>query len=113
MGTIRERVREIQKDLRDGALTPDMARESLVHLTALYGNVLDELRAADADYKAVLLRHLNSETKANRARMHAEASPEYARVREAADTKALVIEMVRSCKVYLRSLDEEMRLSGH
>lgn len=113
MTSIRERVKEIQKDLRDGALTPDMARESLVQLTALYGNVLDELREADADYKAVLLAHLNAETKANRARMHAEASPEYARVREADDCKKLVIEMVRSCKVYLRSLDEEMRLAGH
>lgn len=33
--TIRERIRTIQADLRDGALTPDMARESLVVLTAL------------------------------------------------------------------------------
>jgi hypothetical protein len=109
--TIRDRIRGIQKELRDGALTPDMARESLVELTALYGNVLDELREADAEYKAVLLQHLNAESKANRARMHAEASPEYARVREASDTKNLVVEMVRSCKAYLRSLEEEMRLA--
>jgi hypothetical protein len=109
--TIRERVRKIQANLRDGALTPDMARESLVTLTALMGNVNDEQRAADHDYKTVLLRCLEAHTKANRARIEAEVSPEYQRAREAKDTGALVLEMMRSCRAYLRSLDEEMRLA--
>ena len=110
--TVRDMVRAIQKQLRDGAITPDMARESLVQLTSLYGNVLDELREAEAAYKIVLLGHLSMEAKANRARMHAEASPEYGRWRAVKDTERLVIEMIRSSKTYLRSLEEEMRLSG-
>lgn len=109
--TIRERIRKIQADLRDGALTPDMARESVVQLTALLGNVGDELREADHEYKLVLLGAMRSEDKANRARIVAETSQQYVRAREAKDTERLVIEMVRSCKAYLRSLDEEMRLS--
>ena len=109
--TIRERVRGIQANLRDGALTPDMARESLVVLTALLGNVNDEQRAADHDYKVILLECLRSEEKANRARMVAETSPQYTRAREAKDTGTLVVEMIRSCRAYLRSLDEEMRLA--
>lgn len=109
--SIRERIKAIQKNLRDGALTPDMARESLVQLTALLGNVNDEQRDADAAFKAVLLAAMRSESKANRARIVAETSPEYARAREAKDTEKLVTEMVRSCRAYLRSLDEEMRLS--
>lgn len=109
--TIREQIKVIQKDLRDGALTPDMARESLVKLTALMGNVKDEQRAADALYKLVLLDAMRTESKANRARIVAETSPEYGRARTAKDTETLVIEMVRSCRAYLRSLDEEMRLS--
>jgi uncharacterized protein (DUF1501 family) len=104
-------VRRIQADLRDGALTPDMARESLVTLTALLGNVNDEQRVADAAYKLVLLRAMETEQKANRARIVAETSAEYARAREAKDTERLVLEMVRSCRAYMRSLDEEMRLS--
>lgn len=109
--TVRDRIRGIQVQLRDGALTPDMARESLVELTALYGNVLDECREADHAYGKVLLGYLEAESKANRARIKAEATDEYQRVKTARDTKELVLEMVRSCKVYLRSLDEEMRLS--
>jgi hypothetical protein len=110
-GTIRERIRTIQRDLRDGALSPDMARESLVTLTAILGNVNDEQRQADHDYKVVLLTCLEADEAANRARIRAEVSPEYQRAREAKDTKDLVVEMIRSCKAFLRSLDEEMRLS--
>lgn len=109
--TVRERVRKIQADLRDGALTPDMAREALVQLTALSGNVSDEQRAADHEYKLVLLGAMRTEEKANRARIVAETTPQYLRAREAKDTANLVIEMIRSCRAYLRSLDEEMRLA--
>lgn len=109
--TIRERVKAIQVQLRDGALTPDMARESLVTLTALLGNINDEVRQSDIGYKQVLRACLNSHEAANRARIEAECSPEYARAREAKDTLTLVTEMIRSCRAYLRSLDEEMRLS--
>lgn len=110
-GTVRERVREIQRDLRDGALTPDMARESLVTLTALLGNVNDAQRVADGAYKAILLQCFEVEKKANRARMVAETKPEYLAAREAKDCETLVVEMIRSCRAYLRSLDEEMRLA--
>lgn len=109
--TVRERIRKIQKDLRDGALTPDLARESLVQLTALLGNVHDVQRVTDQDYKLVLLDCMRSESKANRARIVAETTPAYAKAREAKDTETLVVEMIRSCRAYLRSLDEEMRLA--
>jgi hypothetical protein len=109
--TVRERVKVIQKELRDGALTPDLTRESLVTLTALLGNVNDEQRQADHDYKVVLLKCLDADEAANRAKIRAEVSPEYQRAREAKDTETLVVEMIRSCKAYLRSLDTEMGLS--
>lgn len=109
--TIRERVRRIQHQLRDEGPTPDVARESLVTLTALLGNVVDEQRAADQQFKLVLLGCMQTEKKANRARIAAEVTPEYQRAREAKDTATLVVEMIRSCRAYLRSLDEEMRLS--
>lgn len=109
--TIIEHVRKIQGELRDGALTPDLTRESLVQLTALLGNVADEQRAADAEFKLILLDAMRTESKANRARIVAETSPQYNRAREAKDTATLVQEMIRSCRAYLRSLDEEMRLA--
>lgn len=113
MTGVRERIAEIQKELRDGALTPDLTRESLVTLTALLGNVNDECRDADIDFANVLQECYQQEAKANRARITAETKPQYRRKREAKDTQMLVIEMIRSCKTYLRSLDEEMRMSGN
>lgn len=104
-------VRRIQGELRQGALEPDQAREALIALTALMGNVLHEIREADAAYADVLLRYLDSEDKANRAKIRAETSPEFARKQEARDTKTLVEEMARALKYYLRSLEEEMRLA--
>jgi hypothetical protein len=109
--TIRERIAKIQQSLRDGSVTPSLARESLVQLTALYGNVMDEARDADHAYKLVLLECLQSDEAANRARIRAEVTPEYQRARAAKDTEKLVLELIRSCKKYLSSLDEEMRLS--
>lgn len=111
--TIRERIKAIQKSLREGALTPDLARESLVQLTAMLGNCNDEYRDADHEFKLVLLGCLQGDEAANRARIRAEVTPQFQRAREAKDTVTLVVEMIRSCKSYLRSLDEEMRLSGH
>lgn len=49
--TVRDRVKLIQRQLRDSATTPERARESLMTLTGLLGNVADEFRAADAEYK--------------------------------------------------------------
>ena len=109
--SVRDRIKGIQKELRDGALSPDLARESLVELTALSGNVADEQRDADHEYKLVLLGCLQGDEAANRARIRAEVTPQYMRAREAKDTFTLVQEMIRSCRAYLRSLDEEMRLA--
>jgi hypothetical protein len=83
----------------------------LVMLTALLGNVHDEQREADSAYRLVLLDCMRTEDKANRARIVAETTPAYHRAREAKDTGTLVVEMIRSCRAYLRSLDEEMRLA--
>lgn len=109
--SVRERIKGIQNELTRGALTPDLARESLVRLTALLGHVNDAQRAADGAYKLVLLDCMKTETAAARARIAAEATPAYGKAKETKDLAALVLEMIRSCRAYLRSLDEEMRLA--
>jgi hypothetical protein len=109
--TLYERIAAIQSELANGALSPDLARESLVKLTALLGNVTEELRHADHEYKLVLLGCLQGDEAANRARIRAEVTPQYQRARKANDTVKLVIENIRSLKQYMRSLDEEARLA--
>ena len=82
-------------------------------MTALLGNCADQIREADAEYGVTLLAFLDSEKKANRARIRAEISPEYRRKQEARDTKELVQELARSLKYYLRAKQEEYRMAGH
>ena len=81
-------------------------------LTALSGNVADEERAREAEYKAVLFKALESHDKANRARIAAENTEAYKLYREAHDTAKLVKELVISCRGYLRSLSDEIRHTG-
>ena len=109
--TIRERIRGIQAQVLAGPFTPQLAREHLMQLTALYGAVLDEHREADFEYAIKLLTFLESGEAVNRAEARAAITPQYARVREAKDIERLTLEMIRGCKVYLRSLDEEMALA--
>lgn len=98
-------------ELRDTNLYPSRAAEILVKLTAIIGNCLDEIRHAEHDFNVVLLQHLDAEAKANRARMRAEISPEYLKLREAKDTKELVESMIGGLKYQLRGFEAEMRLS--
>jgi len=109
--TIREMVAEIQLEVRDTDLLPDRARVLLTKLTALVGNCNTEIRRADAAYAEVLMQCLDTEGKANRAKIRAELTPEFAAKREARDTKELVEQMIGSLKYMLRSLSEEMRLA--
>jgi hypothetical protein len=60
-----------------------------------------------------LLHFLDSEKKANRARIRAEISPEYRRKQEARDTKELIVELARSLKYFLRAKAEELQMSRH
>ena len=101
----------MQVEIRDTDLQPDRAADLLTKLTALLGNCNDEIREADAEYASVLLKHLELEDKANRAKIRAEISPEFQRKREARDAKELTVELIRSLKYYLRSKEEEMRLT--
>jgi hypothetical protein len=109
--SVRDRIAAIQRDILTGDVRPEQARQWLMTLTALLGKVNDEQRVADHEFKLVLLGCLQGDEAANRAKIRAEVTPQYQRSREAKDTADLVVEMIRSCKVFTRSLDEEMRLA--
>jgi len=111
--TVRDHIESIRREVRDTDLLPDRAAELLNQLSALLGNVLDEIRDADMDYAVVLLKHLDSEEAANRAKIRAQTTPEYLRSREARDTKEIVVELARSLKYFLKVKEEEMRLSRY
>jgi hypothetical protein len=110
MPTVRELVKAAQREIRAGDLTPVMASDLLVKLTSLLSSVLEEIREADMAYAIVLLRHLEVETAANRAKVKSEVTPEFQRKREARDTQVVLVELIRSLRQVLRTQSEEMRL---
>lgn len=111
MLTVRDIVKDIQKEIQKGDLLPERAAEILTELSALLGNINDEIRNRDMEYSKVLLKCLESEEKANRAKIKAEISPEYQSKREAKDTKELALEIIGSLKYFLRAKQEEYRNS--
>lgn len=111
--TIRERVNNIQNEILAGNLTPARSSEMLVELSAIFGNINDEIRDRDIKYNKVLLNYYESEEKANRAKIKAETSEEYVNKRVARDTKELTVELIRSLKYFLRSAEEEFRAGGN
>jgi hypothetical protein len=113
--TVRELVGLIQAELASVCdLTPDRASEMLNQATALLGNCLDEQRTADQAYKVILLHCLRNAEKANRAKIEAECSPQWAKFTESRDTLKLVEQMIISLRQFLRTQAETMRLgSGH
>ncbi len=111
--TVRGMIQAIQREVgnKNIDLVPDRAAELLVRLSSLVGNCLDEIREADAAYSVVLLRCLDSDEAANRARIRAEITPEHRRKREARDTRELAKEMIGTLKFFLRAKADEMRFT--
>jgi hypothetical protein len=107
--TVRERIADIHDAQLRGGKTPIEAAEWLVTLGALTGNVLQEIREAEADYTAVYAGFLDTEQKANRAKIRAEMTPEYQRLREAKDTLTLVDTMIGTLKYLLRAHETDAK----
>ena len=105
---VREIIKEIQKEVYNSSdLLPERAAELLVQLSSLLGNCIDEIRIADQEYAERLLKCLDEETKANRAKIRAEISPEFQRRQEARNAKELVLSLINSLKYFIRSKKEE------
>lgn len=109
--TVRQMVNAIQLELRGGDVPPSRARELLMTLTSLMGNCNTEVTRTEGAFTQVLAGFLDSEQKANRAKIRAELSPEYTAKQEARNALTMVVEMIRSLKTILRSIEEEMRLA--
>ena len=112
--TVRELVKSYQREIQQVPdLQPDRAADMLMQLTSLMGNCADAIRDADSEYAVTLLHFLDTEKKANRAKIRAEISPEYRRKQEARDTRELVIELSRSLKYFLKVKQDEYQMARH
>ena len=109
MSTIRERIEEIQKAMRDDDPSPSDIRAFEVSLAALLWNVNQEVTKAELAFKKAILDALAT-TAAGR-RQIAEAGPTFERLLEAKATHESCMEMLRTCRSHGRSLSEEMRMT--
>jgi hypothetical protein len=109
--TIREYITLYQNEILKGNLLPQRAAEILTEISALLGNLNDEITKRDIEYNKILLECYNKETTANRAKIKANITPEYESMRTARNTKELAIELIRSLKYFLKSQEEE-RIEG-
>lgn len=107
--SVRELIESYRREIRDSDLQPHRAAELLTKLTALLGNVLQEIREADMDYAKVLLALLDSEEKANHATIRSKTTPEYSRAQEAKHAHTVVMELIRSLKTVLKAQTDEMK----
>jgi len=110
MTTIRDMLRKLQIEAKDLDLAPHRMADMLVQLTALYASVIEEGRESEFAYKAVLLSQLDSEEAASRAKIRAENSEAYRRMRIAKDCEKVTIELIRSLKMALRTKEAELRI---
>ena len=108
--TVREMVGAIQGRIISGLETPQQAVQDLTILGALVGNVNDEIRKAEMEFNRHLSVCRNLHQKANQAKIVAEASPEYERLRAAKDEKEEVLLLIGSRKYAIRDEHEAMRL---
>lgn len=99
-------------EIRDHELTPARACELLAKLTALMGNIAEEVTDAELAFTRVLADAYQHEQKANRAKIAAETSLEYRRKREARDAAYLVEKLTQALKVIIRQHEAEMRSLG-
>jgi hypothetical protein len=106
--TVRDRIAAMQTAML-GDLTPLQASELSNRAVALLGYVMVEERESELAYLKVLDAALDSQEAANRAKVRAQASEEYARYRTAKDARVLVLEMSRTLKAFARASAEEFK----
>lgn len=105
--SIRERINAYQGEILAGDLLPERAAIILNELSALYGNILDRIKDTEMIYNKVLLKHLEEEQKANRAKIKAEITDEYQDLKDATNTEKVAIQMIRSLSKFLKAKENE------
>jgi len=87
MKSIRELIVDYRNEVLKGNLAPQRAAEILTEMSALLGNLNDEITQKDMAYNCVLLECYKSEASANRAKIVAGTTDAYKEMRDARNTK--------------------------
>lgn len=113
MLTLRERINEYQSEILSKDLLPERASIILTEISALYGNILDRIKDTEMIYNKVLLAYLDSEQKANRAKIKAEITQEYQDLKDATNTEKVCLQMIRSLSKFLKAKESEYQTTKY
>ena len=109
MESLREMIIKRQNEVASGDLHPVRCAEILVEISALYGNILDEVRRRQMTYNTILLNAYDETKTANRPKLKAETTKEYNRLLRAKNLEKVTIEIIRALKYFLREKSTELK----
>ena len=109
---IRDIITEYRNEITNTDMFPDRASEMLIRLSALLGNITDEIVRTEMAYNHLLKKCLSEEPKANRAKINAECSSEYEEWLNAKNTFIVANELIKSLKYFINVRRDEYKQSG-
>jgi hypothetical protein len=96
--SVRELIGGIRKEVIAGNVSPARAGDLAAQLSALLGNITDEVLEAEMAYNAKLVNLLAEHEAKARAEVYAKSTEEYRRLRGAEGMHTDTLEMVRSLR---------------
>lgn len=107
MASATELIENYRREIRDKDISRERAAEILTRLSALYGNVTEEIRQREMTYNKKYAELLNQEEKVAKAEALSKTTEEYFSFKQARDVEKVLIELIRSLKYFLRVKENE------
>ena len=104
---------DYQNEILNKDLAPDRAVSILTRLSAVYGNVNDEILKTDLAFNRVLKDALEANEKANRAMIQAKTTKEYEAMMVAKNCEKELLALIRSLNRFLKVKEDEMRTTKY
>lgn len=113
MASIVQIIDEVRDEVGRGNLLPERAAELLTTLSALLGNILEEITTNDMAYNQILMEYLEKEKTAANAKIKAGTTDEYRMMRTARNAEKTATGLIASLKYYLKSKEQEYRAGNN
>lgn len=107
MKTASQLIEDYRREIRDTDIDRVRAAEILNKLSALYGNVTEEIRGREMEYNKVFANTLATNDSVAKAEVLSKITPEYTNFRVARDLEKVLLEMIRSLKHYCKVRENE------
>jgi len=100
-------IEDYRRELRDTDVDRHRAAEIRVKLSALYGNVTEQMRKTEMAYNQKYAEVLAVNDSVAKAEVLSKITPEYIEYKTARDLEKVLLEMIRSLKHYVEAKDNE------